>query len=66
MSSWQRFLTDLSDSPPLAPLREPAVPRPVTGRDPAELRDPLTPILAVGAAASAVVGSNVDALLVAG
>ena len=32
----------------------------------AELADPLTPILAVGAAASAIVGSNVDALLVAG
>ena len=31
-----------------------------------ELADPLTPILAVGAAASAIVGSNVDALLVAG
>jgi cation-transporting P-type ATPase I len=30
-----------------------------------ELRDPLTPVLAVGAAASAVVGSSVDALLVA-
>ncbi|MCY0610870.1 hypothetical protein OVV29_35660, partial [Klebsiella pneumoniae] len=31
-----------------------------------ELADPLTPILAVGAAASAIVGSNIDALLVAG
>ncbi|MCW2872050.1 cation-translocating P-type ATPase [Actinacidiphila oryziradicis] len=31
-----------------------------------ELRDPLTPVLALGAAASAVVGSNVDAILVAG
>ncbi|EUA43468.1 hypothetical protein I552_8209 [Mycobacterium xenopi 3993] len=53
--------------PPLAPLREPAR---AAGRllaaTRAELRDPLTPILAVGAAASAVVGSNVDALLVAG
>ena len=29
-----------------------------------ELRDPLTPVLAVGAAASAIVGSGVDALLV--
>jgi len=67
VSSWQRFLTDLSDSPPLAPLREPAR---AAGRllaaTRAELRDPLTPILAVGAAASAVVGSNIDALLVAG
>jgi len=31
-----------------------------------ELNDPLTPVLAVGAAASAVLGSSVDALLVAG
>jgi cation-transporting ATPase I len=32
----------------------------------AELDDPLTPVLAVGAAASAVVGSGVDAMLVTG
>ncbi|MEV6670986.1 cation-translocating P-type ATPase [Streptomyces sp. NPDC051162] len=32
----------------------------------AELDDPLTPVLAVGAAASAVLGSSVDALLVTG
>ncbi|MGP4024324.1 HAD-IC family P-type ATPase [Actinomadura sp. 3N407] len=31
-----------------------------------ELEDPLTPVLALGAAASAVVGSSVDALLVTG
>ncbi|TDC86313.1 cation-translocating P-type ATPase, partial [Actinomadura sp. 7K507] len=31
-----------------------------------ELEDPLTPVLALGAAASAVVGSSVDAFLVAG
>ena len=31
-----------------------------------ELRDPLTPVLALGAAASAIVGSSVDALLVGG
>ena len=31
-----------------------------------ELNDPLTPVLAVGAAASAIVGSGVDAALVAG
>ncbi|GGO82650.1 HAD-IC family P-type ATPase [Wenjunlia tyrosinilytica] len=31
-----------------------------------ELRDPLTPVLAVGAAASAVVGSTADSLLVGG
>jgi cation-transporting ATPase I len=31
-----------------------------------ELRDPLTPVLALGAAASAVIGSSVDAMLVTG
>ncbi|WP_051450670.1 cation-translocating P-type ATPase [Actinospica robiniae] len=31
-----------------------------------ELRDPLTPVLALGAAASAVVGSSIDAFLVSG
>ena len=31
-----------------------------------ELRDPLTPVLALGAAASAIVGSGVDAVLVGG
>nr|WP_210746796.1 cation-translocating P-type ATPase [Nocardia speluncae] len=31
-----------------------------------ELSDPLTPVLAIGAAAAAILGSNVDALLVAG
>ncbi|MEV6112611.1 cation-translocating P-type ATPase [Streptomyces sp. NPDC052109] len=31
-----------------------------------ELRDPLTPVLALGAAASAAVGSNIDSLLVGG
>ena len=65
--AWRRVLDDLSYHPLVAPLRGPtsrvgqllALTR-------AELRDPLTPILAVGAAASAIVGSNVDALLVAG
>ncbi|WP_343710451.1 cation-translocating P-type ATPase [Mycobacterium sp.] len=65
--SWRRRLDDLSYSPLLAPLREPAA---FVGRlaaaTRAELADPLTPILAVGAAASAIIGSNVDALLVAG
>ncbi len=32
----------------------------------AELHDPLTPVLAVGAAASAILGSSVDAMLVSG
>lgn len=66
-SSWRRRLDDLSYSPALAPLRRPAnslVQLAAATR--AELSDPLTPILAVGAAASAIVGSNVDALLVAG
>jgi cation-transporting P-type ATPase I len=64
---WRRVLGDLSYSPLVAPLRAPAR---QAGRlldaTRYELRDPLTPILAVGAAASAIVGSNVDALLVAG
>jgi cation-transporting P-type ATPase I len=64
---WRRILGDLSYSPLVAPLRAPAR---QAGRlldaTRYELRDPLTPILAVGAAASAIVGSNVDALLVAG
>jgi cation-transporting P-type ATPase I len=65
--AWRRVLEDLSYSPLVAPLRGPAR---QMGRlldaTRYELRDPLTPILAVGAAASAIVGSNVDALLVAG
>ena len=65
--AWRRALEDLSYSPMLAPLRGPAR---QAGRllDATlyELRDPLTPILAVGAAASAIMGSNVDALLVGG
>lgn len=64
---WRRVLEDLSYNPLVAPLRGPAR---QAGRlldaTRYELRDPLTPILAVGAAASAIVGSNVDALLVAG
>lgn len=66
-STWRRVIDDLSYEPVVAPLRGPAQ---SLGRLAAatrvELRDPLTPILAVGAAASAIVGSNVDALLVAG
>ena len=65
--AWRRILADLSYTPLLAPLRSPVT---QAGRlldaTRYELRDPLTPILAVGAAASAIVGSNVDALLVAG
>lgn len=65
--TWRRRLSDLSYEPPLAPLRGPVQ---TLGRlaraTRVELSDPLTPILAVGAAASAIVGSNVDAVLVAG
>lgn len=65
--TWRRRLVDLSYEPAVAPLRGPAQ---MLGRLAVatrhELADPLTPILAVGAAASAIVGSNVDALLVAG
>ena len=67
MPGWRRVLTDLSDSPMVSPLRGPAR---QAGRllsaTRAELSDPLTPILAVGAAASAILGSNVDAVLVGG
>ncbi|MDR3655665.1 MAG: cation-translocating P-type ATPase [Mycobacterium sp.] len=64
---WRQLVDDLSYNPVVAPLRGPAarVGRLLSATR-AELSDPLTPILAVGAAASAIVGSNVDALLVAG
>jgi cation-transporting ATPase I len=65
--TWRRVVKDLSDNPVVAPLRDPAS---RAGRllaaTRAELADPLTPVLAVGAAASAIVGSNIDALLVTG
>ncbi|OBK68950.1 cation-translocating P-type ATPase [Mycobacterium sp. 1165178.9] len=65
--SWRRRLDDLSYSPALAPLRGPLLNAArLASATRAELADPLTPILAVGAAASAIVGSNIDALLVAG
>jgi len=66
-SDWRRRLDDLSYTPLLAPLRKPAGNlAKLAAATRHELADPLTPILAVGAAASAIVGSNVDALLVAG
>ncbi|MGD1239819.1 HAD-IC family P-type ATPase [Mycobacterium seoulense] len=67
VAPWRQLLDDLSYNPVVAPLRGPAsqVGRLLTATR-AELADPLTPILAVGAAASAIVGSSVDALLVAG
>jgi cation-transporting P-type ATPase I len=65
--AWRRVVDDLSYTPLLAPLRKPTsnLAR-LAAATRHELADPLTPILAVGAAASAIVGSNVDALLVAG
>jgi cation-transporting P-type ATPase I len=65
--AWRRVVDDLSYTPLLAPLRKPGsnLAR-LAAATRHELADPLTPILAVGAAASAIVGSNVDALLVAG
>src|SRR6185437_5809009 len=65
--AWRRILDDLSYEPVAAPLRAPlqALGRlAIATRH--ELADPLTPILAVGAAASAIMDSNVDALLVGG
>ncbi len=65
--TWRRVINDLSDNPVVAPLRDPASRMgQVLAATRAELADPLTPVLAVGAAASAIVGSNVDALLVTG
>ncbi len=66
-SDWRRRLDDLSYTPALTPLRKPITNlAKLAAATRHELADPLTPILAVGAAASAIVGSNVDALLVAG
>ena len=57
--SWQR----LAAAPAAAPLRAGAdLAAAVVG----ELRDPLTPVLVVGAAASAMLGSGVDSALVGG
>jgi cation-transporting ATPase I len=67
MPGWRRVLEDLSYSPLVSPLRGPARQAgKLLSATRAELADPLTPILAVGAAASAIMGSNVDALLVGG
>lgn len=67
MAPWRRFVEDLSYNPLVAPLRGPAARlMRLAAATRAELADPLTPILAVGAAASAIVGSNIDALLVTG
>jgi cation-transporting ATPase I len=64
---WRRRVDDLFYSAPLSPLRKPgSTLLKLAAATRHELADPLTPILAVGAAASAIVGSNIDALLVAG
>ncbi len=66
LPGWRRVLYDLSYSPIVSPLRGRPGRQAVVRTPSAELSDPLTPILAVGAAASAILGSNVDALLVGG
>ncbi|MGW1004331.1 HAD-IC family P-type ATPase [Streptomyces sp. NPDC002520] len=55
--------TEPSRNPLLVPVRWT---RRIAGAVRSELDDPLTPVLAVGSAASAIVGSAVDALLVVG
>ena len=65
-SLWRRRVRDLADLPGVGAVRGPAqdVARLLSATR-GELADPLTPVLAVGAAASAILGSPVDALLVA-
>jgi cation-transporting ATPase I len=66
-SPWRRRWDDLSENPLLSPaLTFAQVPVRLLSATRHELSDPLTPVLAVGAAASAILGSSVDALLVAG
>ncbi|TDC57851.1 cation-translocating P-type ATPase [Actinomadura sp. KC345] len=62
------LLSLLSSVPPLhsAVVRPAGAGLRLAGAVRQELDDPLTPVLALGAAASAVVGSSVDALLVSG
>jgi len=64
---WYRALSELSETAVGEFLRRPAILLVrVADATRRELSDPLTPILAVGAAAAAILGSNVDAVLVAG
>ncbi|WP_083884487.1 cation-translocating P-type ATPase [Nocardia higoensis] len=64
---WYRALSELSETAVGEFLLRPAILLArVADATRRELGDPLTPILAVGAAAAAILGSNVDALLVAG
>jgi cation-transporting ATPase I len=63
---WRRRLSELGEHEILAPLYPIGVGAARLARATrAELDDPLTPVLAVGAAASAMLGSGVDAALVA-
>src|SRR6201990_3265989 len=67
MPGWRRVPEDRSSARVVPPLRGPARQAgKLLSATRAELADPLTPILAVGAAASAIMGSNGDALLVGG
>ncbi|WP_082681622.1 cation-translocating P-type ATPase [Nocardia jinanensis] len=66
-SGWYQVLSGLSSGVVGETLRAPtALIARLAGATRRELRDPLTPILAIGAAAAAILGSNVDAVLVAG
>ncbi|MGI8848500.1 MAG: HAD-IC family P-type ATPase [Candidatus Dormibacteria bacterium] len=66
-SEWRRRLHELADWPVVETLLRPAnIGTDLFHAARAELADPLTPVLAVGAAASAILGSSVDALLVGG
>lgn len=61
--AWSDLARRARRAPVLAPVREAAR---AAGALRSELDDPLTPVLLVGAAASALLGSPVDALLVVG
>jgi cation-transporting ATPase I len=63
---WRRRLTELREHPRVAPLDDAAhsIAR-LANATRHELSDPLTPVLAVGAVASAILGSGTDAVLVA-
>ncbi|NUS90800.1 MAG: HAD-IC family P-type ATPase, partial [Nocardia sp.] len=65
--NWRRRASALSNNVVGERLRVPtALLGRLAGAARRELSDPLTPVLAIGAAAAAILGSNVDALLVAG
>ena len=65
VSGWRRRLSELGAHDALAPLHGAGSGAARLARATrAELDDPLTPVLAVGAAASAMLGSGVDAALV--